>query len=219
MNPPAKTFPWTIGIGLLMLLLALSLVFLLADAKSRGALSSRPLPVYGQVADFALTNQDDKAVSLADLKGHTWIADVIFTRCAGPCPIMTRQMKSLQDALPATSDAKLVTMTTDPGYDTPEILKRYGDRFGADYNRWIFLTGAKPQIAGLAVGSLKFNALPIKSADQKDAVDLFVHSTIFVVVDKHAQLRGVYQTVGEDVDWAKSRQKILAAVKKLEQAP
>ena len=77
------------------------------------------LPVLGHVADFTLTNQDGQVTTLADLTNHVWVADIIFTRCAGPCPIMTAQMKSLQDALPPASRAKLVTLTTDPDYDTP----------------------------------------------------------------------------------------------------
>ena len=61
--------------------------------------AEKPLPVYGQIADFALTNQNGGTVSLADLRGHVWVADIIFTRCPGPCPKMTRQMKELQEAL------------------------------------------------------------------------------------------------------------------------
>ena len=48
--------------------------------------AARALPVYGQIADFTLTNQNGAVLSLADLRGHVWVADIIFTRCAGPCP-------------------------------------------------------------------------------------------------------------------------------------
>ena len=43
--------------------------------------------------------------------------------------------------------------------------------------------------------------MPVKPEDQKDAADLFIHTTIFVVVDKHAQLRGIFETGGDGVDW------------------
>ena len=92
-----------------------------------------PLPVLGDIADFTLTNQDSELTALATLSNHVWVADIIFTRCAGPCPVMTAQMKSLQDALPANSTAKLVTLTTDPDFDAPVILRKYGERFGADF--------------------------------------------------------------------------------------
>ena len=80
-------------------------------------------------------------------------------------------------------------------------MKRYGGLFGADFNRWTLLTGTKAQIANLATAGLKLSSVPIKPADQKNPVDLFIHTTIFVLVDKHAQLRGVFETDGEGVDW------------------
>ena len=90
---------------------------------------------------------------MADLTNRVWVADIIFTRCAGPCPVITGRMKSLEAALPKTSDAKLVTLTTDPDYDTPAMMKRYGERFGADFNRWMFLTGTKAEIAALGAAA------------------------------------------------------------------
>ncbi len=215
MNQPARTFPWTIAIGLLLVSLTLALVFLVAQLKSRTARVSS-LPVIAQVNDFTLTNQSGAAVSFAELRGHVWVADIIFTRCAGPCPRMTRQMKELQTALPSTSRARFVTLTTDPEFDTPSILNRYAERFGADTNRWMFLTGSKPQIGALASGSLKLAAVDKKPDEREDPEDLFIHSTRFVLVDKRGQLRASFDTVGEDVDWTQSKQKILAAVKALE---
>ena len=87
------------------------------------------------------------------MTNRVWVADIIFTRCAGPCPVITGHMKSLEDALPKTSDAKLVTLTTDPDFDTPAMMKRYGERFGADFNRWMFLTGTKAEIAALGAAA------------------------------------------------------------------
>jgi len=218
MNPTSRRFPWRVGIGLLLLILTVSVAIVYARARSE-AESREALPIYGQVADFSLTNQNDAAVSLADLRGHVWIADIIFTRCPGPCLRMTRQMKELQDALPKDAQTKLVSLTTDPDYDTPAILKKYAERAGADLNRWNFLTGTKLQIANLATGSLKLSAVEKKLDERATPEDLWVHSTIFVIVDKHAQLRGVFQTGGEDVDWTVEKQKILDAAKQLEREP
>lgn len=204
-----------IGMGLVLLFCLLGLAYLLSVAEY-GQSKQKPLPVIDQIADFTLTNQDSQVTVLADLSNHVWVADIIFTRCAGSCPIMTTEMKSLQAALPSTSQAKLVTLTTDPDYDSPAILKRYGERYGANFQRWIFLTGTKKELAGLAAGSLKLGSTPVPVQDQKSSVDLFVHSTIFVVVDKQARLRGIFQTEGQGVDWAKVKPQILATVKELE---
>jgi protein SCO1 len=214
MNPSARKLPWSLGIGIFLLVLALSLAFLIAKAESQAR--SEALPVLAQVADFSLTNQNSGAVSLADLRGRVWIADIIFTRCPGPCLRMTGQMKELQDALANEDQTKLVSLTTDPDYDTPAILKLYAERNGADSNRWMFLTGTKKQINNLAVDSLKLSAVEKKPEDRVSPDDLWVHSTILVLVDKHAQLRGIYQTGGEDVSWPDEKQKVLAAAKQLE---
>ncbi len=176
--------------------------------------------VIGPVAPFNLTNQESQNTSLTDFSNHVWVADIVFTRCAGPCPRMTGQMKQLQEALPKDSMAKLVTLTTDPEFDSPEVLKKYGQRFGADFNRWTFLTGTKTEIGLLAANSLKLSAQPVKPEDQKDAADLFIHTTIFVIVDKHAQLRGFFETGGEDVDWTNGvLPKIVKTVRQLENEP
>jgi protein SCO1/2 len=214
----SRQLPRTLWLGFSLLTGLLGLAWLLSLAESK-SLHHRTLPVIGQIADFTLTNQNDQATTLADLTNHVWVADIIFTRCAGPCPRMTRQMESLQDDLPKTSEAKLVTLTTDPVYDTPAVMKKYGDRFHADANRWLFLTGTKREIAALAAGSLKLGSTPVLTADQKNAADLFIHTTIFVVVDKHAQLRAVFETGGEGVEWTNVQPRILATVHQLEREP
>jgi protein SCO1/2 len=207
--------PRSLWIGVILLFGLMTIACLLTLAELQG--QEKKLPYYGQIADFTLTNQDGQVTTLADLTNHVWVADIIFTRCAGPCPHMTAQMKSLQDKLPKDSDAKLVTLTTDPDFDSPAVMKKYGERFDADFGRWMFLTGSKAQIAGLAGDSLKLSAVPVKAADRKDDADLFIHSTIFVLVDKHARLRGVFETGGDGVDWLKDVQpKLLQAVRQLE---
>lgn len=211
-TPPQ--LPRALWMGMIFLLGFLCLAGLLALAEL--GRQQQPPPIYGPVADFTLTNEDGLVTTLADLTNHVWVADIIFTRCASQCPRMTAQMKSLQDSLAQDNNARLVTLTTDPDYDSPVIMKRYGQRFGADFNRWMFLTGTKSEIAGLAGNSLKLGSTPVAPANQKNAADLFIHATIFVVVDKHARLRGFFQTGGEDVSWDTMRPKLLSTVRRLE---
>ena len=215
MGEDSQQLPRSFWIGIILMLGALCAACLISFAKLQ---NRERLPIYGQISGFTLTNEDGAVTTLADLTNHVWVADIIFTRCAGPCPRMTAQMKSIQDNLPPDDPGRLVTLTTDPDYDSPKILKRYGQRFGADFNRWTFLTGTKTQIASLAANSLKLGSTPIAPTDQKNAADLFIHTTIFVLVDKHARLRGIYQTGGEDVDWTnQTKPALLAAIRRLEQ--
>lgn len=217
MSEPFQQLPRTLWLGLVLLLGFLGLAYLLSLAEVK---QQRKLPVIGAVADFTLTNQNGKVTTLADLTNRVWVADIIFTRCAGPCPIITGHMKLLEDALPKTSGARLVTLTTDPDYDTPAMMKKYGERFDADFGRWKFLTGTKAEIGALGAGSLKLSAVPVQPADQTNAVDLFIHTTIFVIVDKHARLRGLFETTGDGVDWTNAVQpRIVATIRQLEREP
>ena len=209
---------WPLWGGLALVVLTLLLAVLLAGLKFHSA-PDQPPPVYGQIAAFTLTNQNGRAVSLADLRGQVWVADIIFTRCPGPCLKMTKQMKALQDALPPGSQAKLVTLTTDADFDTPPVLKAYAERFEADPRRWMFLTGTKRGIANLAIDSLKLTAIEKKPAERESPQDLFVHSTILVIADKRGQLRGVFETTGEGIDPQNVKAQILAAVSRLEREP
>jgi len=219
-NPDCQVprIEWRIGVGLALAVLTLLLAFLLVRLKPHTA-PGQPLPVISQIADFSLTNQNGRAVSLADLRGQVWVADIIFTRCPGPCLNMTRQMKALQDALPPGSQTKLVTLTTDADFDTPPVLKAYAERFEADPRRWMFLTGTKQELAKLAIDSLKLTAIEKKPEERESPQDLFVHSTIFVIADKRARLRGVFETTGEGINPQNVKARILAAVRRLEREP
>lgn len=214
MNEQTQRTVWLVWGGLL-LLVTMCLLAVLTQMRSR-ADAREALPVLGQIADFSLTNQNGHAVSLTDLRGHVWVADIIFTRCPGPCRKMTRQMKELETGLSSGTDTKLVTLTTDPDYDTPPILKKYAEDCSADLNRWMFLTGTKAQIGKLAIDSLKLAAVEKKPEERESASDLFIHATIFVLVDRKAQLRGVFETTGEGVDPQQMKAKILEGVSQLE---
>ena len=203
-----------IGVALIILIVAGSVVLQWLKPRTPEA---APLPVIGNIAPFSLTNQIGVVTTLEDLRGQVWLADIIFTRCPGPCARMTRQMASVQAALPKDSQAKLISLTTDPEFDSPEVLKNYGEKFGADPARWHFLTGTKLGIAALAGDSLKLTALETKPESRTSADDLFIHSTIFVLVDKQARLRGAFETGGDGIEWTNIQPAIISAIKQLEQ--
>lgn len=211
---PGSERPYrTLGIGIVLLALILGL----AAVFSRR--TPPPLPVLGTIGSFSLTNQLGQPVTLDALRGKVWLADIIFTRCPGPCARMTRQMASVQAALPKDSRVRLVSLTTDPEYDSPGVLKQYALHFKADPERWQFLTGTKLAIAGLAMDSLKLTTVDKPAAERTSADDLFIHSTIFVLVDKQARLRGAFETGGDGIEWTNVQPAILSALKQLEREP
>lgn len=156
------------------------------------------LPVIGELADFSMTDQSGRTVRRSDLLGRIWVADVIFTRCPGPCAKMTARMADLQASIPSQWPVQLVSLTTDPEYDTPEVLRGYAAEFHADSQRWIFLHAAKPAIVDLAVNNLKLVVLDKEEA-RESPNDLFIHSTTLALVDKRGRLRGAFESLPLDV--------------------
>lgn len=104
----------------------------------------------GQAYNFRLVNQDGQAVRLEDFRGKTVLVSYIFTRCPMPtmCSLVTSKMAQVQAQLNKTLKDRvvLVSVTFDPAYDTPTVLKEYGQRYGADFSNWQFLTGDAAEI-------------------------------------------------------------------------
>ncbi|MBI3882288.1 MAG: SCO family protein [Verrucomicrobia bacterium] len=230
MTADSRKLPWLVWGGLALV----AGVIVLAYVRERVAAGrTGPLPVIGAIPAFQLTNQLGAPVSLEQLRGQVWVADIIFTRCAGPCAKMTRQLAELQNALPAGAPVRFVSLTTDPDFDTPGVLKKYGARFGASDARWSFLTGPKPELGRLAREGLKLAAIEKQAGERDNEADLFIHSTVFVVVDRQARLRAVVETqprdFGEDGNkspentpeavWKHAKARLLAIVAQLSREP
>jgi protein SCO1 len=177
---------WLVFGGLAATVLAIFFAFIFFPARAK------PLPIYGTLPDFTLTDQNNGKTTLATLRGSVCVADVIFTRCAGQCLTMSAGMKEIQAAIPADLPVKLVSLTTDPGYDAPAVLKKYGARFDAQDGRWLFLTGDKAALHHVTVDGLKLAAVEKTPADQEDANDLFIHSTKLVLIDREGRIRGYF---------------------------
>jgi cytochrome oxidase Cu insertion factor (SCO1/SenC/PrrC family) len=82
-----------------------------------------------------------------------------------------------------------VSITSDPEFDTTKVLRAYAQRAGADPQRWHFLTGPDAEIRSLVVDGLKLVLLDKKLEDRTIPEDLFIHSTLFAVIDKQGRLR------------------------------
>jgi protein SCO1/2 len=137
-----------------------------------------------KVPGFQLTDQTGKSLTLEDLKGKIWAANFIFTRCKGPCPITTLRMQELHTKLKkARGNVALVTFTVDPEYDTPEVLKTFGEQQGSEPASWKFLTGTPDAIQKTVVDGL---LQPL--AKEPDGTP--AHSTRIVLVDREGWLRG-----------------------------
>jgi cytochrome oxidase Cu insertion factor (SCO1/SenC/PrrC family) len=164
------------------------------------ASSSTGPRVLATLPEFALENERGESTDLSDLYGSVWVADFVFTRCAGTCPMITHRMADLEKELEkegASSSSlrgvKLVSFSVDPDFDRPEVLREYGRANGADPARWMFLTGT-----GEAVRRVVRDGFKLPISDQADPKMPIVHSQNFMLVDRAGRVRGAYDALTEE---------------------
>jgi protein SCO1/2 len=150
-------------------------------------------PVYGRVSDFSFTERSGKQLSRSDLEGTAWIANFIFTRCQGMCPMLSGRMAELQKKFAAT-EIKLVSFSVDPEFDTPEVLTRYAARFGAAEGEWFFLTGDKTAMREFISAGFHLGAEDATPEDLAQGAEPVMHSNRFVLVDQAGNIRGLYDS-------------------------
>jgi protein SCO1/2 len=122
----------------------LAAVALLAQATGCAVdLGPQPLPA------FTLTNQEGQVVRAEALRGRTVIVSFIFATCRDACPLVTSQLVRAQAELRAAGlgpAVRFVSITVDPVADTPDVLRRYADRFGIETVTWDLLTGPPDEV-------------------------------------------------------------------------
>lgn len=156
---------------------------------------AEPLPTVLQpgqpVADAALVDQDGAPTLFSSLRGHRVALTFIYTRCPLPdfCPLMDRQFARIQETLatrPDLADVRLLSVTLDPAYDTPAVLKPYAAGRGANPRVWSFLTGVPAEVAAFG-GQF---GLYIEH-DAKDPTSV-IHNLRTAVVDGSSRLVKVH---------------------------
>lgn len=130
------------------------------------------------LAEFTAQNQDNKKVTLESYKGQPWIMNMIFTNCTTVCLPMTANMAKLQQMMVEEDMViPLVSFSVDPSFDTPEILKEYGQQYEADFSNWDFLTGYTED-------DIKRIAKSVKTlAEKPEGTDQVTHSTKFFLIN------------------------------------
>ena len=137
-----------------------------------------------QVPEFAFVNQDSVLVTNKDYLGKVYVVDFFFTTCPTICPIMTKNLVVLQNTFKDREDFGVASFTINPRYDTPAVLKKYGNRYGIEDKDWHLLTGEQEEIYQLAR-----NGFYILAKEDQDAPGGFEHSGMFALVDKNGYIR------------------------------
>lgn len=161
------------------------------------------LNVYGTVPDFALIERSGREVKLSELTGKVWVVLFFYTGCRDICPLIVPQMAFLhleyKNEPEFRSAIRFVSITVDPERDTPEVLTKFAERFSADPELWLFLTGAKATIYRLAQEGFKVGIgeqenppeVKEKTGEEKE----ILHSSRLILVDRKAQIRGYYSGI------------------------
>lgn len=95
------------------------------------------------LTDFTLIDRTGRIVTRAALTNHVLVVNCVFTSCSLSCRAVNDRMAEIQERVADQPDVRLVSLTVDPRTDTPPVLARFADRYRADTNRWLFLTGEK----------------------------------------------------------------------------
>lgn len=172
--------------------LAAALAAGLAVSWMRGP--APPPPELGTIPAFTLTDQSGEPFGSQALAGKVWIADFIFTRCPTICPALTAKMARLQkQARQRGLAVEFVSFSVDPEHDTPERLKAFGRKHGADFGNWHFLTGTFDAIKSTVTDAMKISMGRDSAAEPVDPEGV-LHGTHFVLVDGRQTIRGYYRS-------------------------
>ena len=136
----------------------------------------------GKVPSFSLTNIDGTIVTEKNLNDKISIISFIFTQCEGACPIMSVNMATLQERFSSSKEIQFLSITTDPDFDTLDVLNQYSTNYSKNDN-WFFLRGDILDVINLSEQGFFLSAALLPAG----------HSTRFVLVDKELNIRKYYE--------------------------
>ncbi|MHA8067160.1 SCO family protein [Aquirufa sp. ROCK2-A2] len=171
--------------------------------------------VFQTIPEFQLINEKGEDFSSSNLKNKIYVANFFFTRCTTICPKLNSQVNRASDAFLKSDDVEFISISVDPKFDQPDILKNYSAKFDSTKKNWHFLTGEKKYIYPLI---LKGFHVPLADASEYDQAiknpdETFIHSERLVLVDKEGVIRGFYDgTDRKEVDRLMMEIKVLQKI-------
>lgn len=208
--------PWKPYLPLVIVAILLAIAFTAYQFMSRMDLL-RPLPVYYQepVPAFTGVDQEGQPFSIEKLRGKVWVADFIFTRCSGTCPVMAQRMYEIQQKLleelsrDHLSRVRLVSFTVDQEHDTVPKLKAYARMSQAMEGFWSYVTAEPGEVQELAVKGFKLATA--KAGEETEAAEAFIHSSKLTLVDSRGYIRGYFEGVS-DLSDPEAAEKVVAEI-------
>ncbi len=143
--------------------------------------------VYHTVGNFSFTNQFAENITNETVNGKIKIVDFFFTSCETICPKMSKQLTRVQEKVKTVDDIVILSHTVNPEADSVPVLLKYANEHQAIQGKWHFLTGSKKDIYDVARHDYLVTAL-----EGDGGPDDFIHTELFVLVDKENRIRGFY---------------------------
>ena len=154
------------------------------DNVSNSNSNRESLEKIGPAPKFELVNQDNIKITNETYKGKVYVLEFFFSKCPSICPIMNKNMIEIQNQFFGNPNFGIASITIDPEYDTPQVLKEHADLLGVKSTNWHFLTGDKDYIYDLA--NKGFN---IFVGENSKVSGGFEHSGLFALIDKNGNIR------------------------------
>lgn len=151
---------------------------------SNGTATDTSLYKIGPAPKFELTNQEGKKITNKDYDGKVYVLEFFFSTCPTICPRMNQNMITIQNKFLKDSDFGIASITINPEYDTPKVLKEHAEALGVTSKNWHFLTGDKDYIMNLA--NKGFN---LYAGENSKVNGGFEHSGLFALIDKNGNIR------------------------------
>ena len=148
-----------------------------------------PLNVGDVMPDYRFTNELGQAVGLSDFKGQALALTFIFTRCPMPdfCPLVSKNFAAAYLQLSTMPNAPtnwhLLSISFDPHFDTPAVLKAYAESYHYDTKRWSFVTGAMIDIDAITE---QFNLPIFKQGENWD------HKLRTAIIDAQGRVQKIF---------------------------
>ena len=147
-----------------------------------------------RVPEFALLDQDSLLITNKDYEGKVYVVEFFFTSCPSICPIMSKNLVELQEEFRDFDDFGIASISINPEYDTPMVLKEYAEEYGISDLDWHLLTGDREVIYDLA--NIGFN---IFAAEAPEVAGGFEHSGLFALIDKKGFIRSRLDDFGNPI--------------------
>ncbi|MDC0637767.1 SCO family protein [Flavobacteriaceae bacterium] len=149
-----------------------------------GTRPAEDLAFVGAAPDFSLTNQHEETITSQDMIGKVYVLEFFFTTCPSICPVMSQNLLQVQDAFFDNQDVGIISISINPDYDQPKVLRDYAQQYGMKHPNWHLLTGDRNDIYALANAGFNLYVGPGSEVDGG-----FEHSGFFALIDGNGKIR------------------------------